>query len=363
MPVRVLHVITGLKSGGAESFIMNMYRNMDHSKVQFDFLLRSSDNYYEDELSFNGSYVFVTAPFPRHMMKNYLQVVHFFQSHHYDIIHVHGNALLYTSVLRIAKHAGIQCRIMHSHNTGTKKNLYLPLHMMNKKSIHSWATNCFACSQQAGEWMFGDGFQIIHNAIDLDRFQFNVVDRKVLRLSYHIPDDALVIGHIGRFSKQKNHRFLLDIFSSVINMQPDSYLVLLGEGELESEIHELVHSKGLQDKVLILGVRKDVERIMNMFDLFLFPSLYEGLSVVVMEVQANGLHMICSEATPQEILVSEKSFCMSLKEGAEAWAKKLLTMDTTREDCRVAICEKGYDIKSEAKKLESFYLSHAINIK
>ena len=354
-PIRVLHVITGLSSGGAESFIMNMYRNIDHDKVQFDFLLRSNDNRFADELKDNGSRVYYTASFPKHAVKNALEVKRFFQLHAYDIVHVHGNALLYMTALEEAKRVGVPCRIMHSHNSSMANLKALPIHNFNKKRIHSLATDCFACSDEAGKWMFDSDYRVIHNAVDTQKFRFDEKARNELRAEWSIPKDALVIGHIGRFWNQKNHPFLIKVFKKVQEVNPDAYLVLIGDGGNKTDIEKMVSDLNLDNRVVFAGVRADVHKALSAFDVFAFPSIYEGLSVVVMESQANGLPVICSEATSTEALFSEASVQISLEKGVEVWRDAILAAAGKRYDAESAIIAAGYDICHEAKKLQDFY--------
>lgn len=356
-PVRVLHVLTALSSGGAESFIMNMYRNMDRDKVQFDFLLRSTENVYKEELEKMGSRVYVTAAFPRHFIQNALQTSRFFKELTYDIIHVHANALLYTFALSCAKRNGVKCRIIHSHNSAMAHMRLLPLHNANKKRIHALATDFFACSENAGKWMFDKDFTVVHNAIDLDAFSYDVQKRKKLRAELGIGDQDLVLGHIGRFAAQKNHTFLIDIFAEVAKIRPDAKLILLGDGDLREAMAQKVSQLELSDRVFFMGARKDVADLVNVFDLFVFPSLYEGLGIVALEAQANGLAVICSEAIPDQALFGMANKKRSLQESTAVWAKHILSIDIRRQDLRSKLAEAGYDIRKEAKKLQNFYLS------
>ncbi|WP_010200274.1 glycosyltransferase [Bacillus sp. m3-13] len=204
-PIRVLHVLNGLGSGGTESFIMNIYRNIDRSKVQFDFLIRSTkDNLLKNEIEKLGGKVYITSEFPRHFIKNYREINEFFKRNKdYNIVHVHANALMYVKPLKIAKKYGVNCRIIHSHNTQTANNpLYKYIHHWNKRFISEQATDFFACSKMAGDWMFNNSYKVINNAIDVNKFQFNEEKRKKVRELFKL-ENKFVIGHIGRFTYQK----------------------------------------------------------------------------------------------------------------------------------------------------------------
>ena len=359
-PVRILHVIAGMGSGGAESFIMNMYRHMDHSKVQFDFLLRSSENVYEDELKNGGSRIFYTSSFPRHAWKNYQEVRRILKQNDYQIVHVHQNALLYMTAIKLAKKAGVPCRVMHSHSSSMAFKKLLPIHRYYKKRIRKIATQCFACSEQAGKWMFGEQcpYSVIHNAIDIEKFSYDQNAREQIRKSFHIPIDAFVVGHVGRFWKTKNHTFLLHAFSKVLKEKPNAYLFLIGEGGLEENIKDLACELGIEKHVVFAGVRRDVNKAMSAFDVFALPSLYEGLSVVAIEAQANGLPLICSEATPTSVLFSNDSIQVPLSAGIDAWSERLLAAEGHRCDVSEMLRKAGYDIHEEALKLQDFYCKH-----
>lgn len=358
-PIRVLHILTGLSTGGAESFIMNMYRNMDRSKVQFDFLLRSTDNIYHEELEKMGSRVYVTASFPRHFIKNAIQTARFFKEHSYDIIHVHANALLYTYAISCAKRNGVKCRIIHSHNAAMAHMRLLPLHKANKRRITSLATDCFACSDDAGRWMFPGGFKVIPNAIDLRAFAYDIQKRKLVRQNLGIGEDDFVIGHIGRFTPQKNHAFLLDVFAEVTKRKPNAKLLLLGDGELRRDVEEKTAKLQLQNRVIFLGARKDVSDIINAFDVFVFPSIYEGLAIAMLEAQANGLRVVCSDMISDQTVLTSFVKKLSLSDDASVWAGHVLNVDSMRNDAGDALVRAGFDIRSAAKNLQEFYLSKA----
>lgn len=356
-PIRVLHILTGLTTGGAESFILNMYRNIDRSKVQFDFLLRSNDNIYKDELEAMGSRVYVTASFPRHFIQNALQTAAFFKTHHYDIIHVHANALLYTFALSCAKRNGVKCRIIHSHNAAMAHMQLLSIHNANKRRIHDLATDFFACSEDAGKWMFNNKFKIVHNAINLEAFAFDSNKRAQIRTNLGIQNNELVIGHIGRFAEQKNHSFLIDVFAEVTKTKPDAKLVLIGDGELRCSIEEKVKRLNLRNQVIFLGAQRRVADFINSFDLCVFPSLYEGLPLSILEVQANGLKVICSEGVPDEVLFDSSMRKISLDVAPSDWASLIVNIDTQRLQLTDKLQAAGYNVEQEAQKLQNFYLS------
>lgn len=355
--VRVLHVLTGLSNGGAESFIMNMYRNIDRNKVQFDFLLRSNENVFKEELEKMGSRVFTTASFPRHFIQNALQTSRFFKEHHYDIIHVHANALLYTYALSCAKKNGVKCRIVHSHNSAMAHMQLLPIHNANKRRIHKLATDYFACSDAAGKWMFNGGYTLVHNAIDLSDFAYSAQKRAQIREKLGIKDGELVIGHVGRFTEQKNHTFLIDIFNEMLKTGCNAKLVLIGDGPLKQAMEKKADELRLAGRVLFLGPRKDVADIIDAFDVFVFPSIYEGLGIVIIEAQANGIPAICSDAIPDQAIIGSAVTKLSLASGVKAWADCILNTELQRVQLMDRLQAAGYDVRAEAKKLQEYYLS------
>ena len=358
-PIRVLHVIAGMGSGGAEAFLMNMFRHIDRSKVQFDFLLRSEDNFYKDELERGESKVYYTASFPRHILKNYIQVKKILKKNTYDIIHVHANALFYLTAILEAKRQHVPCRIMHSHNTSSYYPSFQFVHNYFKKRIHALATHCFACSKEAGEWMFGDRYEVVHNAIELDAFRYREEARRKIRLELNIPEKSFVIGHVGRFIGAKNHVFLVDVFRRIAEIRNDSVLVLVGEGELEAAVRKQVSDYGLERKVIFAGTRKDIGDVMSAFDVFVFPSLFEGLALVAMEAQANGLPVISSCAVPSEAAITDRLHRVPLELGAESWAGVILNTDCSRTYTYNQLVQAGYEAGAAAKKLECFYLEQA----
>ena len=224
MSIRVLHVIAGMGSGGAETMLMNWYRNINRDVVQFDFLLRSAENIYADEISKLGGKVYYTAEYPRKYLKNKKETVQFFKQHasEYAAIHVHCNALLYVNVFNIAKKYGIKTRIVHSHSTKTKNKLFELIHKINRKTIQKKATAFFACSHEAGVWAFDKiRYQLIKNGIDARRFMYDSNSRACMRRELGV-EGKFVVGHVGRFLEVKNHLFLLDVFEKVSKKQKNA---------------------------------------------------------------------------------------------------------------------------------------------
>ena len=269
--------------GGVESVVMNYYRNIDRDKIQFHFLCdEDSTDIPYDEIEKLGGKVIVIPPYQK-LFKYQKELYKIFKENNYKIVHSHINALS-VFPLRIAKKAGVPIRIAHSHSTSNKKEWKKNiLKMILRPFSKLYANNYFACTEYAGKWLFGKKvverkeLNVINNAIDLKKFEFNENTREDLRKELGIKEDVLVIGHVGRFMKQKNHEFLIDVFEKAIKQDDNIYLILVGQGPLEDKIKEMAKEKGIENKILFLGQRHDVNKLYKAMDIFVLPSLYEGL--------------------------------------------------------------------------------------
>ena len=279
----VAHIMGKWNGGGVESVVMNYYRNIDRNRIQFHFLCDedSTDIPYE-EIEKLGGKVIVIPPYQK-LFKYQKELYRIFKENNYKIIHSHINALS-VFPLRIAKKAGVPIRIAHSHSTSNKKEWKKNiLKMILRPFSKLYANNYFACTEYAGKWLFGKKvverkeLNVINNAIDLKKFEFNENTREDLRKELGIKEDVLVIGHVGRFMKQKNHEFLIDVFEKAIKQDDNIYLILVGQGPLEDKIKEMAKEKGIENKILFLGQRNDVNKLYQAMDIFVLPSLYEGL--------------------------------------------------------------------------------------
>lgn len=358
--IRVLHVITGMGSGGAESMIMNWYRQIDRTKIQFDFLLRSNENIYIDEIEEMGGRVYYMPEFPKRYFSNLFQTYKFFKNHHkeYSIIHVHANALIYTSVFSIAKHFGINCRIIHSHSTSTKSKLFLPLHKINKLRIKRLANYFFACSQEAGKWCFNDNFTVINNSVDIEKFKYSQADRELIRDEFNIDTNATVFCHIGRFLEVKNHAFLIELFEKIYEENNSSVLILVGTGPLKEKYENAVKNMNCRNNVFFAGVRSDVYKIMSASDVLIFPSLYEGLPVTVIEAQANGLYTVASDVLTSEAKITDNLVFLSLNEGIDIWKETAKNKkETDRLHYNSIVKNSAFNIEKVTDYLQSVYIS------
>ena len=357
-PIRILHVLNGLGTGGAEAIVMNWYRHINRTKVQFDFLVRSKDNVYADEIADYGGRVFVMPSYPVHYFSNRRETTRFFKEHASDYvgIHVHGNALLYVNVFNIARKYGIDLRIYHSHSVATNVK-YFPFHVLNRCRIKRLATDYFACSNAAGEWAFKNmPYTVIKNGIISENFKYSENVRNSVRDLLGISDKT-VYGHVGRFVPVKNHGFLLDVFQKIIQKDDNSVLLLLGEGELFDSIKKIVNEKGISDKVFFLGRRQNLSDYMNAMDVFLLPSFHEGLPIVAVEAQAAGLPTVLSDSITREVSLTDLVQFLPITDSS-VWADQVLRIkNMPRKNTQKEIIMTGYDISNSVQFLENFYCS------
>lgn len=356
-PLRVLYVNGGLMHrGGIESYMMNYYRNIDRNKVQFDFIVHGYEKgEYDDEITAMGGKIFHVPIKSKHPLIYKKELRKIFKNNDYKIIHSHLDAMS-AWVLKEAKKCGIPVRIAHSHNTQhlTTNKIKFAVNEYARKNINKFANYRCACSHDAAKWLFlTDDVIYVKNAIDIDKFKFDENVRNSVRAELGIGDE-LVIGHVGRFDYQKNHEFLIEVLSKVVKTKKDTKLLLVGDGILRSDIEKQIADLGLRDNVIMLGIRDDACRIFNAFDIFAFPSRFEGLGIVLIEAQANGLKCIASDVVPREANAGGNVYYLPLNE--EIWNIQILKMDLNRKADIEMLVQRGYDIKNEADKLCKMYL-------
>lgn len=362
-PIRIPQIMGKWLGGGVEAVVMNYYRHIDREKIQFDFICDSdSTKIPYEEIEKLGGRVILVPPYQK-LFKYQKELKRIFKENNYKIIHSHINTLS-VFPLFAAFRSKIKVRIAHSHSTTNnkewKKNiLKLVLRPFNKLV----ATDYMCCSELAGRWLFGNkeynkgNVYLLNNAIDLNKFKFNEEKRKEKRKELELDDNTLVIGHIGRFVEQKNHMFLIDIFNEVYKKNKKSCLILCGTGPLEENIKEKVKNLELENVVKFLGQRNDVNEIYNAMDVFILPSLYEGLPVVGVEAQATGLLCVFSDDMTKETKILDSTKFLSLKQDEKEWAKKIihLSKKNIRNTNLLKIKKNKFDITSEANKLSYYY--------
>lgn len=355
--------------GGVESFLMNYYRQIDKKRIQFDFLANSHNPIaYEDEVRSMGAKVYHIAARSRKPLQYVREMTALFQHHskNYDAIWVNVSSLANIDYLREAKKYGIPRRIIHSHNSrNMDSRMRGLLHQMNRKKIADYATDFWACSEDAAKWFYTgevlDQAVIIHNAIDVDRLAYEKEAGERVRANLGIPADTCVLGNIGRLHFQKNQMFALDVFQKFYEKRKNSRLVLVGQGEDLEKLKRHAEELQISDAVIFTGVQSDIRGFLSSFDLFLFPSLFEGLSIAALEAQANGLPVLASNGViPKEVRINSNFRFLSLKHSAEEWAEAAgFMLDRVGRVDRVSVkngfIQKGYEISAEAKRLEQLF--------
>lgn len=361
-PIRILQVVTIMNRGGLETMIMNYYRKIDREKIQFDFMVhRMERGDYDDEIESMGGKIYRMPNIrPGNYRKYFKELDKFFEMHkEYKVVHSHINENS-GFVLRAAKEHGIKCRIAHSHLADLKLDYKYPFRMYGRYYLNKNVNEYFACSKEAGSWLFKNPKKdvvVLNNAVDVDSFIRDNEKRKKFRKKLNV-EDKFVIGHVGRFNPQKNHSFLIDIFAEIVKKRKDACLMLIGEGYLMDEIKNKVLKLNLQDNVLFLGLRSDICDLMQAMDLFLFPSLFEGLPVVLVEAQAAGLKIVTSTGVTRESDLTNSLEFYDLKLSPEKWAEKILYLDTKVYDYSDLLKNKGYDANINVNWLTNFYLEY-----
>lgn len=355
--IRILQCVNDMHRAGLETMLMNYYRNIDREKIQFDFLThRPQRSDYDDEIeSLGGKIYYAPRLYPQNYPKYFKWMKQFFSEHpEYKIIHSHIDAMSYLP-LKAAKKANIPVRIAHSHNTAIDRDFKYLLKTYFRFKLPKVANYYCACGKEAGEFLFpGKEYMYVPNAIEIDRFLFNENVRMKKRRELGIKDE-IVIGHIGRMSYQKNHKYLIDVFAEILKKKNDSILLLIGVGEKLDDIKKYVEKLGLSEQVRFLGNRADVDELYQAMDVFVMPSLFEGLPVVGVEAQFSGLSCIFSDQVPEEVNFTNKSMFISLNEKKDIWADKVIAaVDKTNRE-RPELKNSIFNIKQSTALLTDYY--------
>ena len=361
--IRILQVVGVLNIGGLESFIMNVYRQIDRSKIQFDFVKHTNDsNFFDEEIKALGGRIYSC---PKYKVVNGISYKKwwnsFLEKHpEYHIVHGHcdSTASIY---LRIAKSHGL-ITIAHSHSTSSGGGLKGLIKDNMHKKIVSSSDYLFACSELAGQWLFGKetkllpNYSIVRNGIDASRFVFSQSKYDAGRKELMIEKDAFVVGHIGRFCDVKNHQYLVDVFCEILKKRPNSKLVLVGEGPLYQNILSIVKLRKIEKHVLFAGIKKDTEKYYSVMDAFVFPSKYEGLPVSLIEAQTAGIRCYISDIISREVDFNNgRVVYLSINEAAEKWANVICSNENNRIVADELCIKSGYDIRQVADFLQNFY--------
>ena len=364
--IKVLHVVVRMDRAGLETFIMNVYRNIDRNIFEFNFLCASSHKgAYDDEIMQLGGKIYhmpmsdnrgILRKFDRVNLIAQWLITH---KNDIDIIHWHsGDAVESLLCLKACKKAGIKNIIIHSHNSKCDRMI---LNRICRVFAGAYKYRKLACSEEAAKWRFGNRFvkknevEVIYNGIDLEAYKYDKQSSIDMKKALGI-ENKIVLGHIGRFSQQKNHEFLIDVFYEYHKTHSDAVLILIGKGELEKAIRSKVSRLGLDNDVKFFGVRDDIPKILQAMDVFVFPSLYEGLGIVLIEAQAASLPVVTNKAIPKIAIVSDLVRMLPI-DNPSRWCREIdeaLKMDRSN-----AVFNDGldkFDIKAVAKRLQEIYV-------
>jgi glycosyltransferase involved in cell wall biosynthesis len=357
--MKILHVANMNTGEGVASFIMNYYRYIDREKIQFDFLSHSlSSNNYIEEIRQLGGNVYSAPHYKKNIVKYIIFVNDVISNGAYDIIHCH-EFLVSTISLFIARIKKIKIRIIHSHSNYISSLGKRVLVYLFRKLWFYFATDYFACSKEAAEFLFSKHckYILVNNAINTEKFIFTNTIRNNTRHNLSLSNDAFVVGYVARFDKQKNHYFLIKVFKNIVQKKINAYLLLAGEGPLQDEIKKYAATLGISGNIIFYGISKKVYELYSAMDVFVFPSLLEGLGIVGIEAQCAGLPVIASTKIPKTMQITPLGCWLDLESSPEKWAEKVLEYSSPQEktDMTELITQNGYNIKVECKKLEMEY--------
>lgn len=374
-PLRVLHIVGGLGPGGIESFLMSVYRQIDRTKVQFDFMVPEEREYhYSREVIDLGGNIYAVPYGKKDFVESNRRLRDFYLNHQYSVVHLHDGSLHSLQALGEAKSAGVPIRILHAHSSGsTLESLrdYADrlVHCFNSTRI-GVATDFFACSRAAAEY-FGftrrkcaHNWRLILNGIDLDGFAFKGETRRRIRKLLEIDANALVVGTVGRMEREKNQKILIRALPFLKEHVDDVKFLLVGSGSLAADLRDTAESLGVAESCIFLSKRRDVNELCSAMDVFAFPSMYEGLGIALIEAEANGLPCVVSSNVPEEAVVTSNCSIEGVSEGGDPrqWANAIL--DAARRgrsaDSQNQVEAAGFSIKETARWLEQFYIDSCV---
>lgn len=347
----------GFQYEGITSVVLNYLGSMNREGVDFTFsVYDNTPPKIREQLNALGR--LVTVPDRKKNAKAYIARLYHVLAEGYDVLHVHGNSGTMLIETALAKLRGVKKVIVHTHSTSTDHPL---ANTIMKFPMMLLADERLACSKAAGDWLYGNyPYMVLNNAIDIERFRFDPLKRERHRKEFGVQDEEFLIGHIGHFTPQKNHVFLLDVFTTYYSLNPKAKLLLIGDGPEQPQVKEKVKELGIWDRVIFAGRRNDASSIYSAMDIFLLPSRWEGLPLVILEAQANGLPSLVSDRVPAEAKCTDHVFYEPLTDASQEWAQnleKICRLDIDRaEDTHGDVARKGFDISKETEKLRKIYL-------
>lgn len=356
---KVLHVQLTENIGGIESLLISITSRIDKEKYHFDFIA-SALSEYQDVLKQEKSNIIVLPPLKS--LVKYIRQFNKVLDNNYDIVHFHKNSAINILPILIAKvHKTHPKIVVHSHNTApsvTKNKLFILMHKMNRKFMYNLADVHIACSNEAANWLYGNRKAIIlKNGIDTEKYMYSRSSRNKIRQCLNIPSDCFVIGNVGRLTVQKNQLFLIELFNEIHKKNPNSKLLIVGDGMLKSKILKKVKELKLKKSVLLLGSRNHIEDYLSAMDVFVMPSLYEGLPIAAVEAQASGLNVYMSDKITKEVYLTDHIYSFALDKPINEIANKILNtnFDYDRLQQAKTIKNSGYDIRFTVNKLDELY--------
>ena len=352
--IRIAYITKNLVINGISTVILNYCKNINKEKFQITIIAGTpiADIYYKKFKEIGIKLVEIPSKTDNPGMY-YWSLLRELSSKKYDQVHVHGNSATITAELLIAYLKGIKVRFAHSHNTTCN---HVRIHCLLKPIFNRLYTYGFACSDMAGKWMFSDRYVVIPNGFDIEMYKFNKEYREKVRKELNVKEYELLIGHVGRFNEQKNQTFLLELFKYIGKINPDSKLLLVGGGPDERKIREFVSKHPYQNRIKIYGESNEIQKLYNAMDIFVFPSRYEGLGIVLLEAQINGLQCVISDVIPKEAYITNNMTSLSLNHINE-WIDAISKIDLIkRENSKIDYEKvKQYDIRENVKVLEKYY--------
>ena len=357
-PVKILQIVGSMHPGGIENFVMNLYEHIDREQFPFDFVVHKQQaGDYTERIEELGGKSYLLSRLTRNPIQNLLGIYRLVKENHYDIVIRHTPNALIAPQLLAARLAGAHT-ICHAHSETDKQKV---LHVLGKGLLKIAAERRIACSVNAGKWMFGkQHYEIVHNAVDISLFQYSREKEERIRNEFQL-GERHIYGHVGNFVWSKNHLLMLHIFKEIQKQDPEAVLIFVGQGTMQKEIEEEIQKLSLQNSVILTGVRKDVPALMSAFNMLLFPSVYEGLPLTLIEAQAAGLPCLISDSITKDVIVTEglvKSY--SLDKQPEEWAAEAVQMvrensDAIRECQREQIVKAGYDLDELVKWYQDYF--------
>ena len=351
--MRVLHIVGAMNLGGQESFIMNAYRKIDRNAYQFDYIVSNKNKgYFDDEIKNLGGRIYYIPEIKKRPIKRCIELYRIIKNNNYSVIHRHSAFSIVFIDLLVAKIAGVKIRIIHSHADYDPHRIHSAL----RKLVVLYSNYRFACSEKAGKWMYGEksNFEVLFNGVDTDAFKYDETNRKRIRAELGIAETDILIGHTGRLTPEKNHKFLIDLLSDLIKDNKNIYMAFIGDGFLRDELIQYCSERGVSNNVFFCGLKNNVNEFLSAFDCFFFPSIHEGLGISLIEAELNGLYCLVSENINDEAIIGENVKKLPLEINCWTEAFKGISNDLNHKHLSNDIIQR-VDIEATVKRLEEVY--------